>query len=327
MKLLFSLLTIFVQSLPVSNATEIDTVPTGSSLSSNRVRFKIENRDQCPEEETTFCEGEVCREWICTHGTLEHDSCELDFGDEAPVEDMMQQYRTCSCHSFIGPIEIFTGCKWKSTDIRPASLDIEASGEQPTFEILEEEFMTHITPIPETTAPTKIRASELPYYESEENFMLFDVEESEKTSDISQIFVGSFISCLRSLPGKAEILCSLEETTRPCEIKCEDETDHNVCLYDEEGCFWRNSFNRNCYSFEESFNHERARYEEHARQEVHVDREETELSEELQKFREIKSDGRHLKKILREDGTYVHGFDLMLSLIEEMYDNGLMQKL
>ena len=174
---------------------------------------------------------------------------------------------------------------FSSTDIRPASLDIEASGEQPTFEILEEEFMTHITPIPKTTEPTEIRPSELPYYESEENFMLFDVEESEKTSDISQIFVGSFISCLRSLPGKAEILCSLEETTRPCEIKCEDETDRNVCLCDEEGCFWRNSFDEKCYSFEET-----DQQEESARFENPV----------LEKFREVKSDERHLKMIFRE---------------------------
>ena len=88
--------------------------------------------------------------------------------------------------------------------------------------------------------------------------MLFDVEEAEQTSDISQIFTGLFLNCLRALPGQAEIICRLEESTRPCEITCGEETDHNVCMCDKEGCFWRNSFNRNCNSFEEPAHHEEA---------------------------------------------------------------------
>lgn len=85
----------------------IDTATSGSGF----FLMTSENRHQCPEkDEMTFCEGEICRDWICPHGTTEHDSCELDFEDEAYER---KKYRTCSCHKLIGSIQIFSGCKWK----------------------------------------------------------------------------------------------------------------------------------------------------------------------------------------------------------------------
>ncbi|CBY23613.1 unnamed protein product [Oikopleura dioica] len=306
MKLQFFLSTFIVESSPVNNDTVIDTATSGSGFSSKTILITSENRHQCPEEdEMTFCEGEICIDWICPHGTTEHDSCELDFEDEAYER---KKYRTCSCHKLIGSIQIFSGCKWKSVYFRPASLDIESTGEESNFITLQE-----------TIQVTEIQAAELPDNEIEENFMLFDIEagiqitakKPEKSSEISQIFVGSFGGCLNSLPRNADILCKLEETTRPCEIKCTDKTEHNVCLCDNEGCFWRNSFDKKCYSFEETDQQE----------------ESVRFAQQLvEKFREVKSDERHVKMIFREDGTYVHGFDLMLGLIEEMYDNGFLQK-
>jgi len=165
----------------------------------------------------------------------------------------------------------------------------------------------------------EIEEQEISEHEIEQNFMLFDIEEAEQTSDISQIFTGSFLNCLRALPGQAEILCRLEESTRPCEVKCDDETDHNVCLCDADGCFWRNLFNRKCNSFEEPVQHE-----EPIREIETVRHEESALNK--LKFKEMKKDEGKYKTILVEDGTYVHGYDLMLGLIQEMYDNGLMQK-
>jgi len=89
----------------------IDTATSGSGFSSKTILITSENRHQCPEEdEMTFCEGEICIDWICPHGTTEHDSCELDFEDEAYER---KKYRTCSCHKLIGSIQIFSGCKWK----------------------------------------------------------------------------------------------------------------------------------------------------------------------------------------------------------------------
>jgi len=326
MKLQFFLSSFFVQSLPISD----EEPKTG--FSSNRVKFKIENRDTCPEDEMDFCEGDICGEWICPQGTKEHNSCELVFQDKAAAATITEKYRTCSCHAYVGPIQIFTGCKWKRSDIRPENLEIDpesrsfaASGEGPV--VLEMEFTT---PTPETTTTV---STGLP---KEENFMLFDVEEEpEKTSDISAIFSGSFISCLRSLPEKAEILCELKESTRSCDVTCEDQTEHNVCLCDEEGCFWRNSFNRNCKEFsQEPVRHVRpVQIEEPVRKQTETVGEEpvhhraTELSQAVERFREVESDQGQYRKILREDGTYVRGYDLMLGLIEEMYENGLMQKL
>ena len=123
--------------------------------------------------------------------------------------------------------------------------------------------------------------------------MLFDVEEAEQTSDISQIFTGLFLNCLRALPGQAEIICRLEESTRPCEITCGEETDHNVCMCDKEGCFWRNLFNRNCNSFEEPVHHEEA-----IREIETVHHEESALSK--LKFKEMKNDEGKYKTILGE---------------------------
>ncbi|CBY11320.1 unnamed protein product [Oikopleura dioica] len=161
----------------------------------------------------------------------------------------------------------------------------------------------------------KTRYEELVKNEDKDNVMLLDIEEVEKTSDTSEIFVGSFISCLRSLPGQADIFCSLEETTRPCEVTCEDKTEHNVCLCDDDGCFWRNNFNDNCNSYVKTLNHKKS-----------VDLKQSPTSNIPEKFKEIKTNERQYKTILRQDGTYVLGFDLMLGLIEEMYNNGLMQK-
>ncbi|CBY19290.1 unnamed protein product [Oikopleura dioica] len=162
----------------------------------------------------------------------------------------------------------------------------------------------------------KIRYEELVKTgDKDNNVMLRDIEEEEKTSDTSEIFVGSFISCLRSLPRQAEIFCSLEETTRPCEVTCEDKTEHNVCLCDDDGCFWRNNFNDNCNSYVKTLHHKES-----------VDLKQSPTSNIPEKFKEIKTNERQYKTILRQDGTYVLGFDLMLGLIEEMYNNGLMQK-
>ena len=140
---------------------------------------------------------------------------------------------------------------------------------------------------------TEIEKQEILEHENERNFILFDVEESEQTSDISQIFTGSFLNCLRALPGQAEILCRLEDSTRPCEIKCGEETDHNVCLCDADGCFWRNSFNKKCNSFEEHVQHEEA-----IRNIETVRHEESALNK--LKFKEMKNDEGKYKTILGE---------------------------
>merc|ERR1719215_2268009 len=170
-----------------------------------------------------------------------------------PPENITEKYRTCSCHFYVGVVKIFEGCKWKSSEIQPDNLRI--NDESKFFEASGDE----------------------------QPIMLFDVEEAEQTSDISQIFTGLFLNCLRALPGQAEIICRLEESTRPCEITCGEETDPNVCMCDKEGCFWRNLFNRNCNSFEEPVHHEEA-----IREIETVHHEESALSK--LKFKEMKND-------------------------------------
>ena len=111
---------------------------TESGFSSNRIKLKVrDHRDQCPEDEMSFCEGKLCGNWICLDGAKEHDSCELEFDDAAAAENISEKYRlvlkkmeeylifknllkfletklrTCSCHSNVGVIKIFVGCKWK----------------------------------------------------------------------------------------------------------------------------------------------------------------------------------------------------------------------
>ncbi|CBY15001.1 unnamed protein product [Oikopleura dioica] len=361
MKVAFFLSSFFVQSIPVSNKT----VSTESESTSKTIKITVLNKDQCPEDMTSICNSEICEEWICPQGTLENDSCVLDSVDEIAGEQMARKYRTCSCHTFLGPIKIFTGCEWKSSDNRPSNLEIlpESNSlenskllEEPIVVGLGEEFTTQSTAISLTTELTEImrpqstliqkttetpeelpdiktletgevvgklgsaelaknRDEELFETENEDNFMLLDIEEQEKTSDISQIFAGSFISCLRSLPGQAEILCSLEKTTRQCEVTCEEKTEHNVCLCDKDGCFWRNNFNNTCNYYVKTLHHIES-----------VDLKKSQSSNIPEKFKEKETNQRQYKTILRQDGTYVHGYDLMLGLIQEMYNNELMQK-
>ena len=79
---------------------------------------------------------------------------------------------------------------------------------------------------------------------------LNEIAESMKTSDFSQIFVDSFLDCLRTLPRNAQVICSLGDNSRSCEIKCAENIEHNFCLCDSTGCSWRNSFNQKCETIE-----------------------------------------------------------------------------
>jgi hypothetical protein len=40
----------------------------------------------------SFCEGDICGNWICLDGAQEHDSCELDFAGE----NITEKYRLVS---------------------------------------------------------------------------------------------------------------------------------------------------------------------------------------------------------------------------------------
>lgn len=55
-----------------------------------------DHRDQCPEDEISFCEGEFCGNWICLDGAKEHDSCQLDFDNDAAGENITEKYRLVS---------------------------------------------------------------------------------------------------------------------------------------------------------------------------------------------------------------------------------------
>ena len=85
-----------VQSIPVSNKT----VSTGFESTSKTIKITVLNKDQCPEDVTSFCDGEICEEWICPQGTLENDSCVLDSVDEIAGEQMARKYRQGSCRLF-----------------------------------------------------------------------------------------------------------------------------------------------------------------------------------------------------------------------------------
>ena len=82
-----------VQSIPVSNKT----VSTGSEITSKTIKITVLNKDQCPEDVTSFCDGEICGEWTCPQGTLEDDSCRLDSVDEIAGEQIAKKYRQGSC--------------------------------------------------------------------------------------------------------------------------------------------------------------------------------------------------------------------------------------
>jgi hypothetical protein len=82
--------------------------------------------------------------------------------------------------------------------------------------------------------------------ETNEISQLNEIAESKKTSDFSQIFVDSFLDCLRTLPRNAQVICSLGDNSRSCEIKCAENITHNFCSCDSTGCSWRNSFNPQC---------------------------------------------------------------------------------
>ena len=55
-----------------------------------------DHRDQCSEDEMSFCEGELCGNWICLDGAKEHDSCELELDDAADPENITEKYRLVS---------------------------------------------------------------------------------------------------------------------------------------------------------------------------------------------------------------------------------------
>lgn len=80
-----------------------------AQIVSKNYLIKTKRKETCEDNEEYFCDGEVCGTWYCYE--LEgKQHCELVCHMNASGHGT----RTCECFSNIGPIQIFTGCNWKT---------------------------------------------------------------------------------------------------------------------------------------------------------------------------------------------------------------------